>query len=50
VGIIPETLYYARLLHYVQSGLDGQIEGRGEGLDAVRPLPHGKTLPKGREE
>ena len=38
VGIIPEALYYARLLHHVRVGLgDGrQIEGGGEGVEAAR--------------
>ena len=38
VGIIPEALYYARLLHHVRVGLGGggRIEGGGEGVEAAR--------------
>ena len=40
VGIIPEALYYARLLHYVRSGLPdgGQISWMrsADGLEAAR--------------
>jgi len=38
VGIIPEALYYARLMHHVRVGLDDgrQIEGGGEGVEAAR--------------
>ena len=38
VGIIPEALYYSRLLHHVRVGLgDGRrVAGGGEGVDAAR--------------
>jgi len=38
VGIVPEAMYYARLLHHVRVGLgDGRrIEGGGEGVEAAR--------------
>ena len=38
VGIIPEALYYSRLLHHVRAGLgdERRIEGGGEGVEAAR--------------
>lgn len=38
VGIIPQALYYARLMHYVRTGLPngGAIRGGGDGIEAAR--------------